>query len=178
MDVVQKAPTGTRSCSACDRPLRLELASSSTNAPKTPVEAAMLANVRAVPAAVAATTLPLKSCNSMLIPADSSERGPITSIVQKLSQLADALELNFFGYLAATGLCISGLMVAVAASEASRHLAPQLVIAHAACNRHLGAELAQPASWTADNRPALDPLPSPVALSAEGGAPTSSRKFA
>ena len=48
--------------------------------------------------------------------------GPITSIVQKLSQLADALELNFFGYLAATGLCISGLMVAVAASEASRHI--------------------------------------------------------
>ena len=42
----------------------------------------------------------------------------------------------------------------------------------------LGAELAQPASWTADNRPALDPLPSPVALSAEGGAPTPSRKFA
>lgn len=48
--------------------------------------------------------------------------GPITAILQKLSELADALELNFFALLAAVGLFV-GLLLGVAASlELSRHI--------------------------------------------------------
>jgi hypothetical protein len=40
--------------------------------------------------------------------------GPITAIMGKLSTLADAVELDFYQLLAATGVCVSALMFAVA----------------------------------------------------------------
>jgi len=48
--------------------------------------------------------------------------GPITAITIKLSELADYLGLDFFDYLCATGVCISLLMAACAATELSRHI--------------------------------------------------------
>ena len=48
--------------------------------------------------------------------------GPITAITIKLSDIADQLGLDFFQYLCATGVCISLLMTAVAATELSRHI--------------------------------------------------------
>ena len=48
--------------------------------------------------------------------------GPITAIVSKLSDLADAFHLDFYQYLAATGVGVSVLMLLVAATEFSRHI--------------------------------------------------------
>lgn len=43
--------------------------------------------------------------------------GPITAIMQKLSDLADQLELDFYLYFAATGACVGLLMAVVASLE-------------------------------------------------------------
>lgn len=48
--------------------------------------------------------------------------GPITAIIIKLSGAADALNLDFYAYLSATGACIGVLMVFVSATELSRHV--------------------------------------------------------
>eukprot|EP00966_Prymnesium_polylepis_P216208 5004912-Prymnesium_polylepis.1 len=48
--------------------------------------------------------------------------GPITAITCKLSEIADNLALDFHQYLAATGLCVGGLMAVIAALELSRHI--------------------------------------------------------
>ena len=48
--------------------------------------------------------------------------GPITAILQKLSGLSDSFGLDFYCYLAATGVCVCGLMALVASTEFSRHI--------------------------------------------------------
>ena len=48
--------------------------------------------------------------------------GPITAIIMKLSDLSDSLELDFYQYFAATGVCVGMLMGLVAALELSRHI--------------------------------------------------------
>ena len=49
--------------------------------------------------------------------------GPITSIITKLSELADVLHLDFYEYFAATGCCVGLLMGLVASFEVSRLIA-------------------------------------------------------
>ena len=48
--------------------------------------------------------------------------GPITSIIEKLSVLADLLHLDFWRYFAATGACVGLLMALVASLELSRFI--------------------------------------------------------
>ena len=61
----------------------------------------------------------LFGCQPMLV---LRPTGPITAIITKLSQIADALYLDFWQFLAWTGFFISFFMIVVAAFEISRFI--------------------------------------------------------